>query len=100
MLTLEPARAWGLHDRGMIREGLVADLNVIDPATVAPAMPRVVHDLPGGEKRIDQKSTGIAATFVANVFYLTMQFYYFYGLVLIIAAASALAVQRVRRLSG
>jgi O-antigen ligase len=42
-------------------------------------------------------SGGLAATLVANVFYLTMQFYYFYGLVLIVAAASALAVARVRR---
>jgi O-antigen ligase len=42
-------------------------------------------------------SAGLAATLVANVFYLTMQFYYFYGLVLIVAAASALAVARVRR---
>ena len=42
-------------------------------------------------------SAGLAATLVANVFYLTMQFYYFYGLVLIIVAASALAVERVRR---
>ena len=38
-----------------------------------------------------------SATLIANVFYLTMQFYYFYGLVLIIAAASAVAVERVRR---
>jgi hypothetical protein len=44
-------------------------------------------------------SAGVAATLIANVFYLTMQFYYFYGLVLIVAAASALAVERVRRLS-
>ena len=44
-------------------------------------------------------SGGLAATLVANVFYLTMQFYYFYGLVLIVAAASALAVERVRRVS-
>jgi O-antigen ligase len=43
-------------------------------------------------------SAGLAATFIANVFYLTMQFYYFYGVVLIVAAASALAVERVRRL--
>jgi len=64
MMTLAPARAWGFHDRGMVREGLVADLNVIDPATVAPAMPSVVHDLPGGETRIAQKATGIAATLV------------------------------------
>ena len=42
-------------------------------------------------------TAGLAATLIANVFYLTMQFYYFYGLVLIIAAASALAVARVRR---
>jgi N-acyl-D-aspartate/D-glutamate deacylase len=64
MMTLAPARAWGFHDRGMVREGLVADLNVIDPATVMPAMPTVVHDLPGGETRISQKSVGIAATLV------------------------------------
>src|ERR1044072_5470674 len=36
MLTLAPARALGLHDRGMVREGLIADLNVIDPDRVAP----------------------------------------------------------------
>jgi hypothetical protein len=42
-------------------------------------------------------SAGLVATLVANVFYLTMQFYYFYGLVLIVVAASALAVERVRR---
>jgi O-antigen ligase len=43
-------------------------------------------------------SAGLAATLIANVFYLTMQFYYFYGVVLIVAAASALAVERVRLL--
>lgn len=66
MLTFAPARAWGFHDRGLVREGLVADLNVLDPARVAPAMPTVVHDLPAGEKRIEQRSTGIAATIVAG----------------------------------
>lgn len=66
MLTLEPARAWGFHDRGLVREGLVADLNVIDPATVAPAMPRVVHDLPAAARRLEQKATGIAATIVGG----------------------------------
>ncbi len=66
MITLAPARAWGFHDRGLVREGLLADLNVLDPATVAPAMPTLVHDLPAGEKRIEQKSTGIAATIVAG----------------------------------
>ena len=66
MITLAPARAWGFHDRGLLREGLLADLNVLDPKTVAPAMPTVVHDLPAGEKRIEQRATGIAATIVAG----------------------------------
>jgi N-acyl-D-amino-acid deacylase len=66
MITLAPARAWGFHDRGLVREGLLADLNVVDPAKVAPAMPTLVHDLPAGEKRIEQKATGIAATIVAG----------------------------------
>jgi N-acyl-D-aspartate/D-glutamate deacylase len=66
MLTLEPARAWGFHDRGLLREGLVADCNIIDPATVAPAMPTVVHDLPADEKRIDQRATGFLATIVGG----------------------------------
>lgn len=66
MLTLAPARAWGFSDRGLVREGLVADLNVIDPATVSPQLPTVVHDLPAGGKRIEQKATGIRATIVAG----------------------------------
>lgn len=66
MMTLAPARAWGFADRGLVREGLVADLNVFDPETVAPAMPRLVHDLPSGAPRIVQGAVGIAATIVAG----------------------------------
>jgi N-acyl-D-amino-acid deacylase len=66
MLTLEPARVWGLHDRGMVREGLVADLNVFDPDTVGPAMPYLDDDLPGGEPRIKQGADGFLATVVAG----------------------------------
>jgi N-acyl-D-amino-acid deacylase len=66
MMTLTPARAWGFHDRGLVREGLVADLNIFDPDRVGPAMPTVVHDLPAGEKRIEQKSVGFLATLVGG----------------------------------
>jgi len=66
MLSFEPARAWGFLDRGLVREGFVADLNVIDAARVAPRMPELVHDLPGGSPRFVQKSEGIAATVVAG----------------------------------
>jgi N-acyl-D-amino-acid deacylase len=47
-----------------VREGCIADLNVIDPARVAPVMPTVEHDLPAGAKRLVQRSTGIRATVV------------------------------------
>jgi N-acyl-D-amino-acid deacylase len=66
MLTLEPARVWGLHDRGLVREGLVADLNVFDPQMVGPAMPYLDDDLPGGEPRIKQGAIGFLATVVAG----------------------------------
>ena len=66
MITLAPARAWRFHDRGLLREGLVADLNVFDPATIAPDMPTVVHDLPAGARRIRQTATGFLATVVGG----------------------------------
>ena len=66
MLTLAPARAWGFHDRGLLREGLVADLNVIHRETVGPALPTVVYDLPADGKRIEQRATGFLATIVAG----------------------------------
>jgi N-acyl-D-amino-acid deacylase len=64
MLTLVPASQWGFADRGLVREGLVADLIVFDPETVAPEMPEVVNDLPAGARRLVQRARGIAATVV------------------------------------
>jgi N-acyl-D-aspartate/D-glutamate deacylase len=66
MLTFKPARQWGFHDRGLLREGLVADVNVFDPARIGPAMPKIVHDLPAGQPRILQKAEGIHATVVGG----------------------------------
>lgn len=67
MITLAPALAWGFADRGLLREGMAADINVFDPATVAPAVPEVVYDLPAGGKRLEQRAVGFAATLVNGV---------------------------------
>jgi N-acyl-D-aspartate/D-glutamate deacylase len=66
MLTLVPATVWGLADRGLVREGFVADLNVIDPETVAAHLPRVEHDLPGGAARLTQRASGFLSTVVGG----------------------------------
>jgi N-acyl-D-aspartate/D-glutamate deacylase len=66
MLTSVPADAWGFAERGLVREGHVADLNVIDPERVAPALPTVEHDLPAGARRLVQRAVGFRATIVAG----------------------------------
>jgi N-acyl-D-aspartate/D-glutamate deacylase len=64
LVTYEPATAWGLHDRGLVREGLAADLVVFDPDRVGPLLPEVVNDLPAGARRLRQKAEGFAASVV------------------------------------
>ena len=64
MLTQVPATLWGFHDRGLIREGMAADLVVFDPDTLMAEMPEVVDDLPAGARRLVQRTRGVAATVV------------------------------------
>jgi N-acyl-D-aspartate/D-glutamate deacylase len=64
MITYVPATVWGFADRGLVREGFVADLNVLDPERLDPGMPVLRCDLPGGAPRLDQRATGILATVV------------------------------------
>jgi N-acyl-D-amino-acid deacylase len=63
-LSFDNASAWGLVDRGLLREGYRADLVLFDAERVKPAMPTVETDLPGGARRLVQKAEGIAATIV------------------------------------
>ena len=56
-LTFESASTFGIHDRGMLRPGLAADIVLFDPKTVKPADETVVHDFPGGGDRNVETTT-------------------------------------------
>ena len=66
MITRTPAAVWGLSDRGDVREGMAADLNVIDFRNLMPGPIDVAADLPTGAKRLVQKATGFLATIVGG----------------------------------
>ena len=63
-LTFMVASIFGLHDRGLIRPRMAADLVLFDPSTVRECEPEMVNDLPGGEKRLVQKAAGVKMTVV------------------------------------
>ena len=64
VLTSEPARMYGLGDRGVVAPGYKADLNVLDTDAIKPHPVEVVYDLPAGAKRILQRADGYVATIV------------------------------------
>ncbi len=67
-LTAEPARVYGLDDRGRIEVGMAADLVVFDPDTVAPGPIRRVVDFPaGGERLTADAPVGMVHTLVNGV---------------------------------
>jgi N-acyl-D-aspartate/D-glutamate deacylase len=65
-LTSDTAAAAGLGDRGVIRVGKKADLNVIDFDKVGFDRPYVTFDLPAGGRRLLQKASGYEATIVSG----------------------------------
>jgi len=70
-ITYNTATMWGLHDRGLLREGMAADLVVFDADTIGAKMPEVVHDLPAGARRLKQTADGILNTVVNGEILLT-----------------------------
>lgn len=63
-MTSGPAAVIGLADRGLIKEGMRADVNVFDAETVGELQPELVHDFPGGAPRYIQRAKGFKTTIV------------------------------------
>lgn len=70
-ITYDTATLWGLHDRGLVRQGMTADLLVFDPDTIGARLPEVVHDLPAGARRLKQTADGLKHSIVAGEIVLT-----------------------------
>ncbi|MGI8757638.1 MAG: N-acyl-D-amino-acid deacylase family protein [Acidimicrobiales bacterium] len=63
-LSGDTAAFVGYTDRGTLREGSYADVNVIDLDRLSLPLPEIVHDFPGNIARFVQKAHGIDHTFV------------------------------------
>ena len=63
-LTSEPAEFLGLTERGVLRPGAFADVNVIDLDGLRVHPPEFVHDLPAGAARFVQRASGYSYTLV------------------------------------
>src|SRR5262249_17902888 len=61
-LTSDTARVYGLRDRGELKVGLRADVNVIDFDHLRLFRPEAVEDLPAGGRRLIQRVSGYRYT--------------------------------------
>lgn len=64
--TLDTAAAVGLRDRGLLVAGKRADVNIIDFDNLRVRAPEIIHDLPAGGPRLQQRADGFLATLVAG----------------------------------
>ncbi|MFC7693261.1 amidohydrolase family protein [Paeniroseomonas aquatica] len=64
--TSDTAHAAGLPDRGTLKAGMRADINVIDYETLTLERPGMLYDLPAGGRRLMQRARGYDATIVAG----------------------------------
>jgi N-acyl-D-aspartate/D-glutamate deacylase len=64
--TKDTATAVGLGDRGVLAAGKKADINIIDFDHLRACTPEIVHDLPAGGGRFQQRSEGYLATLVSG----------------------------------
>ncbi len=63
----DTARLYGLNDRGLLKPGYLADLNIIDMARLKLGQPWLAFDLPAGGRRLLQRADGYVATIKSGV---------------------------------
>jgi len=61
-LTSNTATALGMFDRGQIKEGMIADINIIDFETLRLHRPEAIFDLPAKGRRLVQRAEGYDIT--------------------------------------
>jgi len=66
-ITQVPAELFGLRDRGVLREGWIADVVVFDPEEINSGDVILLNDLPGGEGRLYAEVSGMHRVFVNGV---------------------------------
>jgi N-acyl-D-aspartate/D-glutamate deacylase len=64
--THDTASLVGLNDRGLLKPGYKADLNIINYDQLTLHRPSVAYDLPAGGRRLVQKADGYDATIVSG----------------------------------
>ena len=65
-LTSDTASAIGLYDRGILKEGLKADINILDIEKLGSSDPFMLQDLPAGGSRLMQKTSGYVVNIVSG----------------------------------
>jgi len=63
-ITSDPARIWGLKDRGQLARGQAADVVVFDPVTIGRGEERPEFDMPGDGMRYVRDAIGVDAVLV------------------------------------
>jgi N-acyl-D-amino-acid deacylase len=64
-ITSEPARFFGMSDRGELKPGMAADITIFDFNRIgSPERPEIRHDFPGGGRRLVTQAEGIEYTIV------------------------------------
>ena len=66
-LTGQPAKLFGLRNRGVLREGAYADLLLFDPSRVGRGPNRRAFDLPAGQPRLKPSGVGVHGVWVNGV---------------------------------